>query len=139
NHVVQTSVAGQVNLVDISGQTLNFWDGDAGPKSNDVVNGGNGTWRAAGDDNWTGSDGNLNAAFTNGSFAIFAGAAGMVSVDNTNGQVQAVGMQFATGGYVVRGQDIELLGPQSTIRVGDGTLVGAGFSGTIASNLTGAT
>ncbi|RVA16576.1 autotransporter outer membrane beta-barrel domain-containing protein, partial [Mesorhizobium sp. M7A.F.Ca.CA.002.05.1.1] len=139
NHVVQTSVAGQVNLVDISGQTLNFWDGDAGPKSNDVVNGGNGTWRAAGDDNWTGSDGNLNAAFTNGSFAIFAGAAGMVSVDNTNGQVQAVGMQFATGGYVVQGQDIELLGPQSTIRVGDGTLVGAGFSGTIASNLTGAT
>ncbi|TPI99681.1 autotransporter outer membrane beta-barrel domain-containing protein [Mesorhizobium sp. B2-8-1] len=138
NHVVQTSVAGQVNLIDISGQTLNFWDGDAGPKSNDVVNGGDGTWRAAGDDNWTGEDGNLNAAFSNGSFAIFAGAPGTVSVDNTNGQVQAAGMQFATGGYMVQGQDVELLGPQSTIRVGDGTLPGAAYTTTIASNLTGA-
>ncbi|MBZ9921531.1 autotransporter outer membrane beta-barrel domain-containing protein, partial [Mesorhizobium sp. BR1-1-7] len=139
SHVVQTSVAGQVNLVDISGQTLNFWDGDAGPKSNDAVDGGDGTWRAAGDDNWTGSDGNLNAAFSNGSFAIFAGAAGAVTVDNTNGQVQAAGMQFATGGYVIQGQDIELLGPQSTVRVGDGTLPGAGYTATIASNLAGAT
>ncbi|WP_181172814.1 autotransporter-associated beta strand repeat-containing protein [Mesorhizobium sp. B2-1-5] len=139
NHIVQTSIAGQVNLVDISGQTLNFWDGDAGPKSNDVVNGEDGTWRAAGDDNWTGSDGNLNAAFSNGSFAIFAGAAGTVSVDNTNGQVQAAGMQFATSGYVVQGQDIQLLGPQSTIRVGDGTLPGAAYTATIAANLTGAT
>ena len=105
NHLVQTSVAHQVNLIDISGQTLNFWDGNAGPKSNDVVNGGDGTWRAAGDDNWTGPDGSINAAFSNGSFAIFAGTAGLVTVDNTNGQVQAAGMQFATGGYVVQGQD----------------------------------
>lgn len=139
NHVVQTSVEGQVNLVDISGQTLNFWDGNAGPKSNDVVNGGDGTWRASGDDNWTDANGNLNAAFSNGSFAIFAGSSGLVTVDNTNGQVQAAGMQFATSGYAIQGQDIQLLGPQSTIRVGDGTLPGAAYTATIASNLTGAT
>ncbi|MCA0014763.1 autotransporter-associated beta strand repeat-containing protein [Mesorhizobium sp. B292B1B] len=138
SHVVQTSVAGQVNLVDISGQTLNFWDGNAGPKSNDVVNGGDGTWRAAGDDNWTGSDGNLNAAFSNGSFAIFAGTSGLVTVDNTNGQVQAAGMQFATSGYVVQGQAIQLVGPQSTIRVGDGTLAGAAYITGLYANLTGA-
>ncbi|TPI21035.1 autotransporter-associated beta strand repeat-containing protein [Mesorhizobium sp. B4-1-1] len=138
NRVVQTSVAGQVNLVDISAMTLNFWDGDAGPKANDGVDGGNGTWRAAGDDNWTGPDGDINAAFSNGSFAIFAGSAGTVTVDNTNGQVQAAGMQFATDGYIVQGQDIELVGAAATIRVGDGTLPGAGYTATIASNLTGA-
>ncbi|TPM29428.1 autotransporter outer membrane beta-barrel domain-containing protein, partial [Mesorhizobium sp. B2-2-2] len=137
NHVVQTSVANQVNLVDISAMTLNFWDGDAGPKSNDGVDGGNGTWRSAGDDNWTGPDGDINAAFSNGSFAIFAGTAGTVTVDNTNGQVQASGMQFATGGYVVQGQNIQLVGPQATIRVGDGTLPGAGYTATIASVLEG--
>ncbi|CDX32238.1 Outer membrane autotransporter barrel domain (modular protein) [Mesorhizobium plurifarium] len=137
DHVVQTSVAGQVNLVDISAMTLNFWDGDAGPKANDGVDGGNGTWRAAGDNNWTGSDGDLNAAFSNGSFAIFAGTAGTVTVDNTNGQVQAAGMQFATDAYLVQGQDIELVGLQATMRVGDGTLPGAGYTATIASNLTG--
>lgn len=139
NHVVQTSVAHQINLVDISGQTLNFWDGNAGPKSNDVVNGGDGTWRAAGDDNWTGADGALNAAFSNGSFAIFAGTSGLVTVDNTNGQVQAAGMQFATSGYVVQGQAIQLIGPQSTIRVGDGTLAGAAYIAGLYANLTGAT
>ncbi|MBZ9875018.1 autotransporter-associated beta strand repeat-containing protein, partial [Mesorhizobium sp. BR1-1-9] len=138
SRIVQTSVAGQVNLVDISAMTLNFWDGDAGPKANDGVDGGNGTWRAAGDNNWTGSDGDINAAFSNGSFAIFAGTAGTVTVDNTNGQVQAAGMQFATDGYVVQGQDIALVGSQATIRVGDGTLPGAGYTATIASNLTGA-
>ncbi|MBZ9873246.1 autotransporter-associated beta strand repeat-containing protein, partial [Mesorhizobium sp. BR1-1-9] len=137
NHVVQTSVANQVNLVDISAMTLNFWDGDAGPKSNDGVDGGNGTWRSAGDDNWTGPGGDINAAFSNGSFAIFAGTAGTVTVDNTNGQVQASGMQFATGGYVVQGQNIELVGAQATIRVGDGTLPGAGYIATIASVLEG--
>ncbi|WP_224545079.1 autotransporter-associated beta strand repeat-containing protein [Mesorhizobium sp. CA16] len=137
DHLVQTSVAGQVNLVDISAMTLNFWDGDAGPKANDGVDGGNGTWRAAGDDNWTGSDGDINAAFSNGSFAIFAGSAGTVTVDNTNGQVQAAGMQFATDGYLVQGQDIELVGSQATMRVGDGTLPGADYTATINSNLTG--
>ncbi|WP_246677279.1 MULTISPECIES: autotransporter-associated beta strand repeat-containing protein [unclassified Mesorhizobium] len=135
-HVVQTSIAGQVNLIDISAMTLNFWDGDAGPKSNNAVNGGNGTWRAAGDDNWTGPAGDINAAFSNGSFAIFAGQAGTVDVDSTtNGQVQAAGMQFATDGYLIQGQSIDLVGPQATIRVGDGTL--PRYTATIASVLQG--
>src|SRR3546814_3613964 len=37
---VQTSIANQVNLVNTAGLTLNFWDGDAGPKFNGAVNGG---------------------------------------------------------------------------------------------------
>jgi fibronectin-binding autotransporter adhesin len=137
NHVVQTAVAGQVNLVDISGVTLNFWDGNGGPKANDLVDGGSGTWRAAGDDNWTNETGDVNAAFSNGSFAIFAGTAGTVGVDNANGQVQAAGMQFATDGYRIEGGAIELLGPESIIRVGDGTAPGAGYLATIASVLEG--
>ncbi|MDX8497990.1 autotransporter outer membrane beta-barrel domain-containing protein [Mesorhizobium sp. VK4C] len=138
DHFVQTSVANQVNLVNTTGVTLNYWDGDAGPKGNDQVNGGNGTWRAAGDDNWTNDTGHINAPFSTGSFAIFAGQAGTVDVDSaTNGQVQAAGMQFATDGYLVQGESIALVGSQSIIRVGDGTSPGAGFAATIASALTG--
>ncbi|MFC7398203.1 autotransporter-associated beta strand repeat-containing protein [Chelatococcus sp. GCM10030263] len=134
---IQTSVAHQVNLVNGAGQTLNFWDGDAGPKADGVVNGGGGIWRAAGDDNWTDPTGGTNAAFTNGSFAIFAGAPGTVNVDNGLGAVTASGMQFATNGYTVQGEPITLVGTQATIRVGDGTAEGAGYRATIAAELTG--
>ncbi|MCG7508976.1 autotransporter-associated beta strand repeat-containing protein [Mesorhizobium retamae] len=138
DHVVQTSVAGQVNLVNTSGVTLNYWDGDAlALHGNDRVNGGAGTWRAASDDNWTEDTGHLNAAFANGAFAIFAGTAGNVGVDNTNGQVQASGMQFASDGYRIEGDAIELVGPESIIRVGDGTLPAAGYTATVASVLGG--
>ncbi|MBB3571829.1 autotransporter outer membrane beta-barrel domain-containing protein [Rhizobium sp. BK491] len=137
NYIVQTSVANQVNLVNIAGLTLNYWDGDAGPKSNALVDGGNGTWRASGDDNWADAIGQVNARFSNGSFAVFGGAAGTVQVDNTNGQVQAAGMQFASNGYTVQGDNITLVGPQSIIRVGDGTTAGAGYTATIASVLQG--
>lgn len=137
DHLIQTAVAGQVNLIDISSMTLNFWDGDAGPKADDLVNGGNGTWRAAGDDDWSDDTGSINAAFSNGSFAVFAGAAGTVSVDNANGQVQAAGVQFATGGYVIEGDDVELTGAQAILRVGDGTAAGAGYVATVTSVLTG--
>jgi fibronectin-binding autotransporter adhesin len=136
---LQTAVANQVNLVNTTGATLNFWDGDAGPKNNTAVNGGAGTWRAAGDDNWTPSDGIVNGAYANGGFAVFAGTGGTVAVDNTNGQVQASGMQFAANGYTVQGAPIALLGPQSIIRVGDGSSAGAGYTATIASDLSGTT
>jgi autotransporter-associated beta strand protein len=46
-------------------------------------------------------------------------------------------MQFAADGYLVEGDDIELTGPQAVIRVGDGTMDGAGYVATVASNLTG--
>src|SRR3546814_8500586 len=36
---VQTSVAGQVNIVNSAGLSFSFWDGDAGPKFNDTFNG----------------------------------------------------------------------------------------------------
>ena len=62
---VQTSIAGQVNLVNSAGLTLNFWDGAAGPKNNGVINGGDGIWQnSTGNDNWTDATGTVNAAYS---------------------------------------------------------------------------
>lgn len=134
---IQTSVAGQVNLL-AGGNDFSFWDGDAGPKFDGVVNGGNGSWQnGAGNLNWTEANGLLNASYSDGTFAIFAGAAGNVTVDNSLGQVTAKGMQFATDGYAVSGNAIELVGTQATLRVGDGTAAGAGIATTINAALTG--
>lgn len=138
DYFVQTSIANQVNLVNSAGLALSFWDGESGPHSDSAINGGNGFWRAAGDDNWTDDAGLFAAPFANGSFAIFAGASGTVTVDDASGGVSASGMQFATGGYVVEGDDIALVGPQSTIRVGDGSSAGSAYVATIDSRLTGA-
>lgn len=135
---LQTSVANQVNLVNTVGLTLNYWDGDAGPKFDGVIAGGNGNWQnSSGNDNWTDAAGAINAPYANGSFAIFTGAAGTVTVDNSLGQIAATGMQFAVDGYRIEGEALELTGAQATIRVGDGTTAGAAMSATIAAELTG--
>lgn len=69
---------------------------------------------------------------------MFAGEAGVVTVDASAGPVRAgVGMQFATNGYEVKGDSIELAGTIATVRVGDGSDMGASFTATIASALTG--
>ncbi|WP_342712757.1 autotransporter outer membrane beta-barrel domain-containing protein [Bradyrhizobium sp. B124] len=137
-YYVQTSIANQVNLVNTTGVTLNFWDGTAGPKNNGVVNGGNGVWQnSAGNDSWTTADGAINAPYSNGSFAIFAGTAGTVTIDNSLGQVSASGMQFATDGYHLVGGAIALVGAPTIIRVGDGTTAGAGYVATIDNVLIG--
>lgn len=136
--VIQTAVLGQVNLL-AGGSDFSFWDGDAGPKFDGVVSGGSGLWQNnTGNNNWTESTGNLNAAFDDGSFAIFAGAAGVVAIDNSLGQVTAKGMQFATDGYLLTGGPLKLTDPQSVIRVGDGSTLGVAYTATIAASLDGA-
>ncbi|MEQ3651105.1 autotransporter-associated beta strand repeat-containing protein [Hyphomonas sp.] len=137
---VQTSVANQVNLINSNGLLLSFWDGDNGAKFNGTVDGGNGIWQnASGNDNWTGEDGALNAPYDDGTFAIFSGALGTVTVDASLGQVAASGMQFATDGYWIGGDKVLLTGPQSVLRVGDGTLASESMTATIAAELTGST
>ena len=137
---MQTSVANQVNLINVGGATLNFWDGAAGPKFNGAVNGGSGVWQnGSGNDNWADATGAVNAGYDDGAFAIFTGAAGTVTIDNGLGAVAASGLQFATDGYTITGDALTLTGPQSVIRVGDGTAAGAGYTATIAAELTGAT
>ncbi|ASR43604.1 hypothetical protein BEN78_09690 [Xanthomonas citri pv. mangiferaeindicae] len=138
---VQTSIANQVNLVNAAGLTANFWDGNAGGRNDGAVSGGDGTWQArTGNDNWTDADGTLNAPHDSGAFAIFAGAAGTVEVDNSQGDVVAGGMQFATDGYRVQGDALTLVDEAEggvTIRVGDGTTAGAGYSATVDAVLQG--
>jgi fibronectin-binding autotransporter adhesin len=138
SYSVQTSVANQVNLVNSTGLTLNFWDGAAGPKNNGAVNGGNGTWQnSAGNDNWADSTGQVNAAYTNGAFAVFEAAPGTVTIDNSLGNVTTSGMQFAVNGYTITGNALTLTGSPNIIRVGDGTAAGAGMTATINSALVG--
>ncbi|MCW2475810.1 autotransporter-associated beta strand repeat-containing protein [Candidatus Symbiopectobacterium sp. NZEC151] len=142
---VQTSVANQVNLVDTTGLTLNMWDGGAvGNKNNGEVNGGSGVWQTAtvGNDNWTVSDGILNAPWQDGAFAIFQAEAGAVTIDNSLGQVTSSGMQFASNGYVLNGAALSLVetetgSGQTTVRVGNGSLPGAAYTATIDAILQG--
>ena len=138
---VQTSVAQQVNLVNTAGLNLNFWDGNAGPKNDGAVNGGNGVWQNAGGmDNWTTFSGTPNAPWAPAAFAVFMAAPGTVTVDNSNGPVTAIGMQFASDGYVIQGGTLTLVGaPDSIIKVGDGTAPGAGYTATIDAVLAGST
>ncbi|MFC5610357.1 autotransporter outer membrane beta-barrel domain-containing protein [Variovorax soli] len=136
---VQTSVANQVNLVATTGEPLNFWDGAAGPKNNAAVNGGDGVWQnVLGNDHWTEVSGVANAPFANGAYAVFMAQPGAVRVDNSLGQVNVSGMQFASDGYRVDGDGIALVGAQRTpVRVGDGSALGAGYTATINAVLSG--
>ena len=129
-----------MNLVNTAGLTLDFWDGDAGPKNNGVVDGGDGTWQSsAGNDNWTETTGAVNAPFADGGLRrLRRRAPGTVTVDDSLGDVTASGMQFATDGYRVEGDaDHARRRAGASIRVGDGTAAGAGITATIAAALTG--
>ena len=141
NLTVQTSVAGQVNLVNSAGLTLNFWDSAAGPRNNGVIDGGTGVWQnSTGNNNWTDVNGAVNGAYADGSFAVFGGTGGTVTVDNSLGEVSVSGMQFVADGYTITGDAVILAQPTTTIRVGDGSsTVGAAYIATIASALTGDT
>ena len=143
--LVQTAIAHQVNLINADNTVYTFWDGDFGPKNNNAINGGRGTWEVGYSltlNNWTDANGALNAPFSDRSFAIFQATPGRVTVDTSNGDVNAAGMQFDSDGYVVQGDAIHLVGTasdpaHSIIRVGDGTAAGAGYTATIDNVLDG--
>ncbi|MDD2050588.1 autotransporter-associated beta strand repeat-containing protein, partial [Pseudomonas putida] len=143
NTVLQTSINGQVNLIN-SLANMRFWDGSAvGNPNNGVVEGGSGIWNsgAAANSNWTNAAGTANGVYTPG-FALFQGLPGTVTVDNSGGQVAATGMQFAANGYVLNGGAIDLSettpgADAATVRVGDGTAAGSNFVATVGSALQG--
>lgn len=143
---VQTSIAGQVNLVNRTGYTMRFWDGFGGNggalKNNDLIDGGEGVWQNShGNDNWTTDlttpEGAFNTPFSDGAFAVFGGESGQVTVDNSLGAVTVGGMQFTTDGYVINDGVITTNTAQTQIRVGDGSASGAGYTATIHSQITG--
>ena len=139
---IQTSVAGQVNLISTKGAALSFWDGGNGAlHGNGQIDGGAGTW-SIGTRNWTDAAGLRNGGYgPTPSFAIFQGTGGSVAVDNSAGAVVATGLQFATTGYRLTGEPLTLAGEggETVIRVGDGTAAGAAMAATIETALQGET
>ncbi|HVV27515.1 MAG TPA: autotransporter-associated beta strand repeat-containing protein [Rhizomicrobium sp.] len=142
---VQTSIPGQVNLVNPAGQVLNYWDSPLG-NGDGIITGGDGPWSAAppptGNDNWTDATGIPAAPWSQDGFAIFAGAPGTVTVDDTQGAVRVEGMQFAVDGYTINGDPLTLVNnsasPAATeIRVGDGSSASAAMTATISAVLAG--
>jgi len=136
---LQTSVAGQVNLINSSGASLNFWDGSDPARYNDgTAGGGTGTWRLGGPhEGWADADGTLNTIWKQNGFAMFGGQAGTVTVDNGGGNIAIGGAQFFTDGYVLDGNPLTLGLADTLIKVGDGTASGARMTATIESVLTG--
>ena len=103
-----------------------------------VTTGGTGVW-SANSATFANAAGTANAPLTaSPGFPIFAGTAGVVTVDLSAGPVQISGLQLATSNYLITGGAIGLNPGVNTFRVGDGTAAGAGFVGSIASSLTGA-
>lgn len=135
---VQTSILHQVNLVNTGGAAVNFWDGgNAANHNNGAVDGGSGIWNTA-NDNWTSASGAVNAPWQAGQFAVFAGQAGTVTVDDSAGAVSVAGMQFAADGYVLDGGPVTLANTPTIIRVGTGGgAISRGITATIAAPLTG--
>ncbi|HEY2451989.1 MAG TPA: autotransporter-associated beta strand repeat-containing protein [Scandinavium sp.] len=143
---VQTSIDHQVNLINRTGYTLRFWDGAGGDKgelkNNSQMDGGDGIWQNShGNDNWTTDqtdpDGKINAPYSDGSFAIFGGEAGNVTVDNSLGEVFMGGAQFLVDGYVINDGVLTIHNADTQLRVGDGSSDGIDYTTTINSVITG--
>ncbi|WP_188393613.1 beta strand repeat-containing protein, partial [Glycocaulis alkaliphilus] len=138
---LQTSVAGQVNLVSNIGVDLLFWDGDDPANAlNGVIDGGDGVWSAT-SFTFTDADGLVSGpSRPTPGFIVFSGAAGHVTADDSEGAIEIAGAQFAVDGYVIDGDAITLAGNgdgDAIFRVGNGTGAGAGFTATIGSDLGG--
>lgn len=139
---IQTAIEKQVNVVvggtpgpgpDPRPGTL-FWDGHH-TTADGVIAGGYGVW-SNGTTNWTTTNGDANHDW-GGRYAVFQGEPGTVTVDGSSGEISVTGMQFAIDGYRVEGHAITLTEAQTTIRVGDGSQMGADYVATIASELRG--
>lgn len=128
---VQTSTAGQINLIVGAPTVLSFWNGP-NTSPNGTVHGGSGDW-TPNNTNWTNATGSVSGAYAPSALLIFAGSPGTVTIDKGP---STTGMQFAVDGYIINGEALTLSGA-ATIRVGDGTSAGAGYTATIASNLIG--
>ncbi|WP_133646334.1 autotransporter-associated beta strand repeat-containing protein [Paraburkholderia flava] len=103
------SIDKQINLIDTQGFTLNEWDAN-GQASAGSMGGGSGTWSTF-SNTWADTSGQFVGPMSpQPAFAIFGGAAGTVTVDDSNGAVSATGMQFMTDGYHLTGDALTLVG-----------------------------
>jgi fibronectin-binding autotransporter adhesin len=132
---IQTSIPGTVNLViNTSGIIFNYWDGP-GTANDSAVAGGDGTWLMgnppAGTDFWTDVTGESNAGWTDNARAVFAGRAGTVTVNGSNGLVHFSGADFLMGGYVIAGDGLWTDAAQTVVSVVPGA------TATFANEITG--
>ena len=129
----------QINLLATSSLTLNLWNGN-GLATATQMGGGNGNWSAT-SPNWTDAHATVSTPMQpQPGFAIFGGAAGAVTVDDSAGVVSALGLQFATDGYTLDGNALTLVGDNGiapVIRVGDGSSAGVDMTATIGNVLAG--
>ncbi|KAF1714686.1 hypothetical protein CSC74_15665 [Pseudoxanthomonas yeongjuensis] len=129
----------QINLIDSTGVTLDFWNGN-GLASTTQLGGGDGTWSTT-SMTWTDATGSITAAMQpQPGFAIFGGVAGTVTIDDGSGAVSATGMQFASDGYALTGDALTLVadgGATPVIRVGDGSAAGADMTATLGNVIAG--
>src|SRR5699024_10715453 len=131
----------QINMLNTTGMTLNVWNGN-GQADATHAGGGDGTWSTT-SKNWTDADGAVtNAMQPQPDFAIFTGDAGDVTIDNSDGDVAALGLQFATDGYTLTGGDLKLVADANhpapvEVRVGDGSAASSGYTATITNDITG--
>ncbi|HLI17869.1 MAG TPA: autotransporter-associated beta strand repeat-containing protein, partial [Rhodanobacteraceae bacterium] len=102
--------------------------------------GGYGTWSTT-SPTWTDTNGDGPGPMSpQPGLAIFQGAPGTVSVDDSAGSVSVTGMQFAVDGYTLTGGVLTLTGSSGSspiIDVGDGTSGSAGYKATINNVLAG--
>ena len=129
----------QINLLDTTGATLNFWNAN-GLASGTQAGGGRGTWTTT-SLNWTNATGSVTSTMQpQPGFAIFGGAPGTVAVSNSTGAVSATGIQFASNGYSLTGDTLTLIGSNGAapiIRVGDGSSAGSSDTATIGDVIAG--
>lgn len=126
---------GQVNIVSSAGADIAFWDGgNAGNWNNGRIDGGDGVWDDR--DVFTTADGSTNGQPNpDPGFIIFGSQAGTVEI--AADYVNVDGMQFTTDGYTLTGGNIRIDEGERIVRVGDGSVAGAGTTATIASAFTG--
>ncbi|GLQ49479.1 beta strand repeat-containing protein [Dyella flava] len=112
----------EIALIDDQGVTLDEWDAN-GLASPSQMGGGSGTWSTS-SDTWSNTNGQYLGPMTpQPGFAIFGGAAGTVTVDDSGGEVSVTGMQFVSDGYLLTGDAIDLVeqnGVAPVLRVSSG-------------------
>ncbi|WP_247997768.1 autotransporter-associated beta strand repeat-containing protein [Brucella tritici] len=135
---IDTSVDHQVNLTSATGVRLNVWDGgDLANHNNGRIDDGSGDWDTT-NNNWTDNQEKVNGRYDQGSFAVFSGKAGTVHIDDSKANILAAGLQFATDGYRLTGDALNLDNTgQPIIRVGDGSAAGKAITATIEVELQG--
>ena len=132
--------ARQINLISTQGM-LYFWNANNQATST-TQGGGTGTWSSTASV-WTDATGSLTTTMSpQPGFAIFAGAAGTVTVDGSAAAVRVTGLQFASDGYQLAGDALTFGADAShaapvEIRVGDGSAASSAWTATLNNEIAG--